>query len=218
MPLPLVVIVCPREFRFTDATASVETPLLADVAAVKTVLLDFNAPIPAEVLAAHAIILWHGPLITAPVIAQLKNCRVIVRNGVGVDSVKSTIYGRLKRTDIEGPGVIHFPLALPREYFDQLTAEKQAVKMVNGHPKRYWTKKDGDRNEALDTMVYAYAALHYCYSRHNRASFWEQMQQRLSRLVSEPANHLESEQDAETQAPPAPVVPGRVNLSGWRRS
>lgn len=144
--------------------------------------------------------------------------RGVALYGVGVDSVKSTIYGRLKRTDTEGPGVIHFPLALPREYFDQLTAEKQAVKMVNGHPKRYWTKKDGDRNEALDTMVYAYAALHYCYSRHNRASFWEQMQQRLSRLVSEPANHLESEQDAETQAPPAPVVPGRVNLSGWRRS
>lgn len=87
MPLPLVVIVCPREFRFTDATASVETPLLADVATVKTVLLDFNAPIPAEVLAAHAIILWHGPQIDAALIARLENCRVIIRNGVGFDTV-----------------------------------------------------------------------------------------------------------------------------------
>ena len=87
MPLPLVVIVCPREFRFTDATASVETPLLADVATVKTVLLDFNAPIPAEVLAAHAIILWHGPQIDAALIARLPHCRVIIRNGVGFDTV-----------------------------------------------------------------------------------------------------------------------------------
>eukprot|EP01035_Chromulina_nebulosa_P066765 gene66765-91443_t len=87
MPHPLVVIVCPREFRFTDATASVETPLLADIATVKTVLLDFNAPIPAEVLAAHAIILWHGPQIDAALIARLKNCRVIIRNGVGFDTV-----------------------------------------------------------------------------------------------------------------------------------
>jgi phosphoglycerate dehydrogenase-like enzyme len=86
-PLPPVVIVCPKEFRFTDATASVETPFLADVAALRTVWLDFNALIPDAVLDAHAIILWHGPLIDAAVIACLKNCRVIIRNGVGFDTV-----------------------------------------------------------------------------------------------------------------------------------
>lgn len=85
--LPPVVIVCPQEFRFTDATASVETPFLADVAALRTVWLDFNAPIPDAVLDAYAIILWHGPLIDAAVIARLKNCRVIIRNGVGFDTV-----------------------------------------------------------------------------------------------------------------------------------
>lgn len=84
---PLVVILCPREFRFTDATATVETPFLADVAELRTVLLDFNAPIPAEILAAHALILWHGPRVDAPLIARLKNCRVIIRNGVGFDTV-----------------------------------------------------------------------------------------------------------------------------------
>ncbi len=87
MPRPLTVIVCPKEFRFTDQTATVETPFLADVADLKTVWLDFNAPIPAEVLDAHAIILWHGPLIDAAIIARLKNCRVIIRNGVGFDTV-----------------------------------------------------------------------------------------------------------------------------------
>jgi phosphoglycerate dehydrogenase-like enzyme len=86
-PRPLVVILCPKEFRFTDHTASVETPFLADAADVKTVWLDYNAPMPDEVFAAHAIILWHGPRVDAPIIARLKNCRVIIRNGVGFDTV-----------------------------------------------------------------------------------------------------------------------------------
>ncbi|MCX6956283.1 MAG: C-terminal binding protein [Verrucomicrobia bacterium] len=87
MSRPLVVILCPKEFRFTDTTASVETPFLAEVAELKTVWLDFNAPLPDEVFAATAIILWHGPRVDAPVVARLKNCRVIIRNGVGFDTV-----------------------------------------------------------------------------------------------------------------------------------
>jgi len=87
MSRPLVVILCPKEFRFTDHTATIETPFLADVTELKTVWLDFNAPFPPEVLVAHALILWHGPLVTAEVVAKMKNCRVIVRNGVGFDSV-----------------------------------------------------------------------------------------------------------------------------------
>jgi len=140
---------------------------------------------------------------------------------VGVDSIKSTIYGRLKRTEKEGPGVIHFPLALPAEYYDQLTAEKQQIKHVHGMPRRIWTKRDGDRNEALDTMNYAYAALHYCYSRHNRASFWQQMASRLFKPATGP---VESRPDAPVPeavgvpaATAAPPGPGRVSLSGMNR-
>ena len=87
MKKPSVVILAPREFRFTDHQATVETPFLADVADLKTVWLDFNAPIPEEVLNADALILWHGPLVNAPVIAKMKNCRAIIRNGVGFDTV-----------------------------------------------------------------------------------------------------------------------------------
>lgn len=87
MTKPLVVIVCPKEFKFTDQTATVENSFLAEVADVKTVWLDFNAPFPAEIFNAAAIILWHGPLLDAAVIARLKNCRAIIRNGVGFDSV-----------------------------------------------------------------------------------------------------------------------------------
>jgi phosphoglycerate dehydrogenase-like enzyme len=87
MSRPTVVILCPKEFRFTDQSAAVESPLLVDVADLTTVWLDFNAPFPPEVLEAHALILWHGPLVNAEVIARLKNCRAIIRNGVGFDSV-----------------------------------------------------------------------------------------------------------------------------------
>jgi len=87
MSRPTVVILCPKEFRFTDTEASVERPLLGDVAELKTVWLDFDAPVPDEVLQATALILWHGPLVTADVIERMKNCRAIIRNGVGFDTV-----------------------------------------------------------------------------------------------------------------------------------
>ena len=87
MSRPSVVILCPKEFKFTDHEATVERPFLADVADLTTVWLDFNAPFPSEVLDAHALILWHGPLVTAEIVAKMKNCRAIIRNGVGFDSV-----------------------------------------------------------------------------------------------------------------------------------
>jgi len=87
MPRPSVVIVCPREFRFTDPEASVERPIVDPVADVRTVLVDFDATFPPEVTAADALILWHGPKVTAEVIARLGRCRAIIRNGVGFDTV-----------------------------------------------------------------------------------------------------------------------------------
>jgi phosphoglycerate dehydrogenase-like enzyme len=87
MARPSVVILCPKEFRFTDNEATVERPFLDEVADLKTVWLDFNAPIPDAVIDAHALILWHGPLVNGAIIARMKNCRAIIRNGVGFDTV-----------------------------------------------------------------------------------------------------------------------------------
>jgi phosphoglycerate dehydrogenase-like enzyme len=84
---PIVSILCPKEFRFTDHQATVERPYLDEVADVKTVWLDYNAPFPDLVWDASAIILWHGPLVNEAVISRLKNCRAIIRNGVGFDTV-----------------------------------------------------------------------------------------------------------------------------------
>jgi phosphoglycerate dehydrogenase-like enzyme len=84
---PLVAILCPREFTFSEDAALIETAELSAVAEVRTFRLDFNAPLPAEVRAAEALILWHNVACTAEVIASLANCRVLIRNGVGYDSV-----------------------------------------------------------------------------------------------------------------------------------
>ena len=84
---PTVVIVCPDEFAFTDRDASVEHPFLHQVADLTTVWLGFNAPLPPEVMDATALILWHGPQIRAAEISRMPNCRAIIRNGVGFDSV-----------------------------------------------------------------------------------------------------------------------------------
>jgi phage terminase large subunit GpA-like protein len=79
---------------------------------------------------------------------------------VGVDAVKDALYARLKLAE-PGPGAIHFPRRLDAEYFRQLTAERVVTRFERGRPIRSWQpKRDGERNEALDTFVYAHAALH----------------------------------------------------------
>jgi len=79
---------------------------------------------------------------------------------VGVDGVKDAVYARLKLTE-PGPGFVHFPRSLDADYFRQLTAERIVTRFEKGRPIRSWQpKRDGERNEALDTFVYAQAALH----------------------------------------------------------
>lgn len=85
--MPLVAILCPREFKFSDPSAGIERGVLDGTAEVRTLPLDFNGQIPAGAFDADAIILWHGPLVDAAVIARLTRCRAIIRNGVGVDTV-----------------------------------------------------------------------------------------------------------------------------------
>ena len=97
---------------------------------------------------------------------------------VGVDTIKAVIYGRLKHNE-PGPGYVHFHAELAAEFFEQLTAEKQITKYVKGFPVREWVKKSGARNEALDTAVYAYAALQSLYLRFNRRTIWDQFERAL---------------------------------------
>lgn len=78
---------------------------------------------------------------------------------VGVDTAKDVLYGRMKRITQPGAGYIHFPVSVDEVYFDQLTAEVLVYRMAQGRRMRsYKPRSSGSRTEALDCLVYAYAA------------------------------------------------------------
>lgn len=137
---------------------------------------------------------------------------------LGVDTIKGMIYGRLKLSE-PGAGVYHWPIGLDGEYWQQLTAERQVTKVLNGYAKRVWTKKAGARNEALDCEVYAFAALEYTYTKFNRVTFWKQMSARLVKTL-QTVVESEDELPVEAEKPQPAAVSmstGKVSLAGWRR-
>lgn len=106
----------------------------------------------------------------------------VIKKGVtlymlGTDTIKTTLFGRMKHDD--GPSQLRFGMAADDEYFRQLTAERQTLRYHRGFPIREWTKKAGDRNEALDCAVYAYAAMLIFSRKMNRATMWEQLRRQM---------------------------------------
>jgi phage terminase large subunit GpA-like protein len=100
---------------------------------------------------------------------------------VGSDTIKTTLFGRLRHND-PGHGYLHFHMDATVEYFEQLTAEKQVLRYNRGgFPIREWVKKPSARNEALDCLVYAYAGLCHLYSRYDRKTIWDQLDKAPSR-------------------------------------
>ncbi len=77
--------------------------------------------------------------------------------GVGTDSAKEAIYARLT-TDVN-ESTLHFPSDVDEEYFKQLTAEKRVAKFIRGRKSLVW-KQVRPRNEALDCLVYCFAAIY----------------------------------------------------------
>lgn len=109
------------------------------------------------------------PIVSAPSQKRSgKDPRKVPLFTVGVDTCKGLIASRLKITE-RGTGFLHLPLphdtkdgeyryGVDEEFLAQLTAEKLITKHRGGVPHRIWIKTR-PRNEALDLMVYAIAAL-----------------------------------------------------------
>ncbi len=76
---------------------------------------------------------------------------------VGVDSVKSLLFQRLKRGQS-----IRFSSSLDASYFEQLASERLVTKFARGRPERRFELVPGRRNECLDTLVYCHAAREGC--------------------------------------------------------
>lgn len=111
---------------------------------------------------------------------------------LGTDTIKTTLFGRLKGVSNPGAGCIHFGAQADMEYFEQLTAEKQILKRgSNGFPVRAWVKQPNARNEALDCAVYAYAALQLLYRRFSQKTIWDQFRLAIDARACKP--ELESD-------------------------
>lgn len=78
---------------------------------------------------------------------------------IGTESAKDVLYGML-RTTVPGPKYLHTPTGTDAEWYLQVTAERVVRKQINGRWVRRYELPRGVRNEALDCLVYALAALH----------------------------------------------------------
>lgn len=72
---------------------------------------------------------------------------------VGVDTIKALVFGRLSRG-----ATIRLSSDLPRVWFEQCASERVVVKYTRGQPVRTFVRITGRRAEALDCLVYAFAA------------------------------------------------------------
>ncbi|EEZ2847418.1 phage terminase large subunit family protein [Escherichia coli] len=102
------------------------------------------------------------PVITMP---KKRNQRGVFLCEVGSDTVKEMLYARFALPVVSvseaAPYTVRFPDnpdIFSEEEARQIVAEELVEKVVNGRVKLLWDKK-GRRNEALDCLVYAYAAL-----------------------------------------------------------
>ncbi|MGY4398392.1 phage terminase large subunit GpA-like protein [Sphingomonas sp. UYAg733] len=83
-------------------------------------------------------------------LSQAKGVKLFL---IGVDGLKAQILTRLARGR-----TIRFSDSLEPVWYEQLASERRIVRYVRGQPVRRFERKPGMRAEALDCVVYAYAA------------------------------------------------------------
>lgn len=164
---------------------------------------------------------------------------------IGTDTAKDYLASRWPRP--AGPGAVHFSKDLPEDYYKQLTAEYRVSVYKRGRKASVWEKKAGDRNEALDLMVYNLAAAYHLGLHTKSEGYWQARRDKLCPPTRDLFNVLEALRDlappvsaapdVQTSAqpslaaaaaappanvaalpPPAPrVAGGRISLRGTRR-
>lgn len=125
---------------------------------------------------------------------------------IGVDTAKEVIYGRLRITE-PGHGYFHFPVERDREYFLQLTAEKQVTRFTKGVARREWLKIRA-RNEVLDCTVYALAALKLLSPN---------LEQLAEEMLFRPRPVPETDEEKPPHEPYRPKQPWIPRMDNWMR-
>lgn len=145
---------------------------------------------------------------------------------VGVDNAKDLLLGQLALAG-PGPGYLHFSKHLPREYFEQLTAEQRILAKVQGKDAYKWVKRR-QRNEDLDCRNYAlHAAMAQGLHKYTDAR-WQQVEQLVQPPVDlfslpaqdgQPASTLALAPDVDVvTSTPLPRKSGPRRNAGFGRS
>ena len=95
---------------------------------------------------------------------------------VGTQAIKTLIDGRLK-LDQPGGGYYHFPSGFGVDYYKQMRSERRVWKRDSRGVKRLLWDETGQRNEAWDCEVYAYAAMLYAMSGRHADTVWAAREQ-----------------------------------------
>jgi len=121
---------------------------------------------------------------------------------------KKTIYNFLQN-ETKGARFIHFSDDLQQNYFEMLTSEQLITKIIGGKMKQEFIKPSGNiRNEALDTIGYAYALL---YSK-GGANLWGKEYQRVWQAnIGSKIKSIEEEKEIDTTKLKKLQKPSRIN-------
>jgi len=100
---------------------------------------------------------------------------------IGTQLAKHELFSRLKKITAPGPRYIHFPkIYCDADYFKQLAAEQAVRKYVGLHEFIVYEKrKKSDANEAIDLLVYNYAAMKLLNPN------WQKLKQNLDKKAIE---------------------------------
>jgi phage terminase large subunit GpA-like protein len=101
---------------------------------------------------------------------------------VGVDTIKTVLFSRLKILE-PGAKYIHFSTDLNDDYYKGLQSEKKVYKFKRGQRVVEWVKVH-ERNESLDTWVYAFAAKENFILRYPKKMAVEIIEKQLTEKIS----------------------------------
>lgn len=170
-------------------------------------------------------------LLGSPKMAETKRDGKRMKRGfrvwpVNVSMAKSELYGWLRQerpaTDEPfPPGWCHFP-QMTLEFFRQLTAEQYVFRIHKGFRKGEWVKTR-ERNEALDTRIYARAAAERVGISRMHESDWRRLEEMVDGMKDSArrgATPPPVEPTAQQPPPPAPAPPPQTKPkpAGWGHS
>lgn len=137
---------------------------------------------------------------------------------VGTQQASGIVHSRLTKPD--GFGVCHWPndgRGFDLDYFRQLSSMTSTIRYVRGVGVREWHVRKGQRNEAFDCRVYAYAALGLIPVDFDRLAIRlaASRAERAEQLPDEAAR-LEPEAPGRLAPPPPRPAPARRSGSTWK--